>query len=76
MRKDLDGLTWVDDSKATNVEATYAGLMGLKEHKSVILLGGQAKVRFESWLLISFHFHDGLATFGLHLHQKFDKGTA
>ncbi|KAJ4706474.1 UDP-N-acetylmuramoylalanine--D-glutamate ligase-like [Melia azedarach] len=44
VRKDLDGLTWVDDSKATNVEATYAGLMGLKEHKSVILLGGQAKV--------------------------------
>ncbi|KAG4160982.1 hypothetical protein ERO13_D01G027950v2 [Gossypium hirsutum] len=37
-------VTWVDDSKATNVEATYAGLMGLKGQKSVILLGGLAKV--------------------------------
>jgi hypothetical protein len=34
----------VDDSKATNVHATYTGLMGLKEQKSVILLGGLAKV--------------------------------
>ncbi|KAK6945332.1 Mur ligase, central [Dillenia turbinata] len=41
---DCNGITWLDDSKATNVEATYAGLMGLKDHKSVILLGGLAKV--------------------------------
>eukprot|EP00268_Persea_americana_P067508 TRINITY_DN9304_c0_g1_i14.p1 TRINITY_DN9304_c0_g1~~TRINITY_DN9304_c0_g1_i14.p1 ORF type:complete len:474 (+),score=110.05 TRINITY_DN9304_c0_g1_i14:318-1739(+) len=40
---DTYGITWVDDSKATNVEATYAGLMGLKAHKSVVLLGGLAK---------------------------------
>ncbi|KAK6149191.1 hypothetical protein DH2020_016716 [Rehmannia glutinosa] len=44
VHKDTRGVTWVDDSKATNVEATYAGLMGLKEQKSVILLGGLAKV--------------------------------
>ncbi|KAM1306453.1 hypothetical protein ACFX2H_008837 [Malus domestica] len=42
--KDIHGVTWVDDSKATNVEATYAGLMGLKKQKSVVLLGGLAKV--------------------------------
>ncbi|KAM5558953.1 hypothetical protein ABKV19_020550 [Rosa sericea] len=42
--KDIHGVTWVDDSKATNVEATYTGLMGLKRQKSVILLGGLAKV--------------------------------
>lgn len=41
---DARGVTWVDDSKATNVEATYAGLMGLKEKKSVVLLGGLSKV--------------------------------
>jgi UDP-N-acetylmuramoylalanine-D-glutamate ligase len=34
----------VDDSKATNVHATYTGLIGLKGQKSVILLGGLAKV--------------------------------
>ncbi|GAY55668.1 hypothetical protein CUMW_165980 [Citrus unshiu] len=32
------------DSKATNIEATCTGLMVLKGHKCVILLGGQAKV--------------------------------
>lgn len=42
--KDIHGVTWVDDSKATNVEATYVGLMGLKKQKSVVLLGGLAKV--------------------------------
>ncbi|XP_048426415.1 UDP-N-acetylmuramoylalanine--D-glutamate ligase isoform X6 [Pyrus x bretschneideri] len=42
--KDIHGVTWVDDSKATNVEATYTGLMDLKKQKSVVLLGGLAKV--------------------------------
>ncbi|KAK9290603.1 hypothetical protein L1049_008774 [Liquidambar formosana] len=44
VHEDMHGITWLDDSKATNVEATYTGLMGLKEQKSVILLGGLAKV--------------------------------
>ncbi|RVW46944.1 UDP-N-acetylmuramoylalanine--D-glutamate ligase [Vitis vinifera] len=43
VHKDSYGVTWIDDSKATNVEATYTGLLGLKEQKSVILLGGLAK---------------------------------
>lgn len=43
--KDIHGVTWVDDSKATNTEATYAGLLALTR-KSVVLLGGLAKVRY------------------------------
>lgn len=41
---DAHGITWVDDSKATNVESTLTGLKGLKEHNAVVLLGGVAKV--------------------------------
>ncbi|KAF9596004.1 hypothetical protein IFM89_006931 [Coptis chinensis] len=44
VRRDERGVIWVDDSKATNVEATYTGIMGLKDQKSVVLLGGLAKV--------------------------------
>lgn len=44
VRVDNDEITWVDDSKATNVEATYSGLIGF-EQKSVLLLGGLAKVK-------------------------------
>ncbi|XP_058071555.1 uncharacterized protein LOC131220745 isoform X2 [Magnolia sinica] len=40
---DAHGVMWVDDSKATNVEAAFAGLMGHKGKKSVVLLGGVAK---------------------------------
>lgn len=47
----------MDDSKATNVDATYTGLMGLKGKKSLILLGGIAKVTVEFWWLnINFIF--------------------
>lgn len=46
MHKDICGVTWIDDSKATNVEAAYVGLMGLRRQKCVVLLGGLAKVRF------------------------------
>ncbi|KAI3472160.1 hypothetical protein Pfo_029648 [Paulownia fortunei] len=70
VHKDTRGVTWVDDSKATNVEATYAGLMGLKEQKSVILLGGLAKVShtqgsngFEQ-LIEPLKYHRGVVTFG------------
>ncbi|XP_022842245.1 uncharacterized protein LOC111365919 isoform X2 [Olea europaea var. sylvestris] len=43
VHKDSHRITWVDDSKATNVDAMYAGLMVLKELKAVVLLGGLAK---------------------------------
>eukprot|EP00249_Psilotum_nudum_P008341 c21207_g1_i5 orf=257-1927(+) len=42
--KDEDGVLWVDDSKATNVEAVYAGLKGSFKQQAVVLLGGLAKV--------------------------------
>ncbi|PKI72193.1 hypothetical protein CRG98_007391 [Punica granatum] len=45
VHEDSRGVTWVDDSKATNVEATLAGLMSMKGRKSVVLLGGLAKVK-------------------------------
>ncbi|PKA62897.1 hypothetical protein AXF42_Ash018891 [Apostasia shenzhenica] len=37
------GITWVDDSKATNVESTSTGLISLRNRKSVVLLGGLSK---------------------------------
>ncbi|XP_048321608.1 uncharacterized protein LOC107432417 [Ziziphus jujuba] len=68
--KDVHGVTWVDDSKATNAEATYAGLMGLRRQKSVILLGGVAKVLdglesngFEQ-LVELLNYHRCVITFG------------
>ncbi|XP_019187312.1 PREDICTED: uncharacterized protein LOC109181835 isoform X3 [Ipomoea nil] len=39
---DNNGVTWIDDSKATNVEAMYSGVMGVNQ-KAVLLLGGVAK---------------------------------
>ncbi|KAG1326778.1 UDP-N-acetylmuramoylalanine--D-glutamate ligase-like [Cocos nucifera] len=67
---DARGVTWVDDSKATNVESTYTGLMGLKDHKAVVLLGGLAKVLrnegsngFEQLVELLNH-HRGVITFG------------
>lgn len=70
VHKDTHGITWVDDSKATNVDATYTGLMGLKETNSVILLGGLAKVSsmeesngFEQ-LVEPLKYHRCVVTFG------------
>ncbi|THF99508.1 hypothetical protein TEA_002960 [Camellia sinensis var. sinensis] len=58
---DNHGVIWVDDSKATNIEATCTGLMGLKGQKSVILLGGVAKVLRTSlslvfWVAVTLEF--------------------
>uniref|UniRef100_A0A7N2M4Y5 Mur ligase central domain-containing protein n=1 Tax=Quercus lobata TaxID=97700 RepID=A0A7N2M4Y5_QUELO len=70
VHRDANGVTWVDDSKATNVEATYTGLLGLKQQKSVILLGGLAKVvygeetnGFEQ-LIDPLKYHRCVITFG------------
>ncbi|MDP2132064.1 MAG: UDP-N-acetylmuramoyl-L-alanine--D-glutamate ligase [Sulfuritalea sp.] len=44
--RDLEGVTWYDDSKGTNVGATVAaltGLGGVKDRKSVVILGGDGK---------------------------------
>ena len=43
---ELDGVTWYDDSKGTNVGATVAALVGLGGgvgRKSVVILGGDGK---------------------------------
>lgn len=39
---ELDGVLWLNDSKATNVASTLVGVGGL-ERPGVVLLGGQAK---------------------------------
>ncbi|KAG0455693.1 hypothetical protein HPP92_023481 [Vanilla planifolia] len=41
---DARGVTWVNDSKATNIESTYTALLSLKDQKLIVLLGGVAKV--------------------------------
>eukprot|EP00873_Tetraselmis_striata_P011370 jgi/Tetstr1/431634/TSEL_021164.t1 len=38
----LRGVTWINDSKATNVDAAFVGINGL-EQPAVVLLGGQGK---------------------------------
>jgi len=38
-----DGVRWIDDSKATNVGATLAGLGGYPDGSVHLILGGQAK---------------------------------
>ncbi|WOK98132.1 hypothetical protein Cni_G06842 [Canna indica] len=67
---DADGITWVDDSKATNIESTLTGLKGFKEQKAVVLLGGLAKALneqdtsgFEQLIDVLKH-HKGVVTFG------------
>ncbi|KAJ7560872.1 hypothetical protein O6H91_03G003600 [Diphasiastrum complanatum] len=45
--EDKRGVRWINDSKATNVAATYTGLKGFAGCKSVVLLGGLAKVGSE-----------------------------
>jgi len=43
---EFGGVTWYDDSKGTNVGATVAaltGLGGMKDRKSVVILGGDGK---------------------------------
>lgn len=40
---EIDGVTYYDDSKGTNVGATEAALYGLGERKAVVILGGDGK---------------------------------
>ncbi|GAQ81307.1 hypothetical protein KFL_000770010 [Klebsormidium nitens] len=42
--EDSEGVLWIDDSKATNVEASMVGIRGVQGRKAVVLLGGRAKV--------------------------------
>jgi len=40
---EIDGITWYDDSKGTNVGATEAALYGMGKRKAVVILGGDGK---------------------------------
>ena len=40
---EIDGVTWYDDSKGTNVGATEAALYGMGDRKAVVILGGDGK---------------------------------
>ncbi|HMM46845.1 MAG TPA: UDP-N-acetylmuramoyl-L-alanine--D-glutamate ligase [Thiobacillaceae bacterium] len=40
---EIDGVTWYDDSKGTNVGATEAALYGMGARKAVVILGGDGK---------------------------------
>jgi UDP-N-acetylmuramoylalanine--D-glutamate ligase len=45
---EIDGVTWYDDSKGTNVGATVAalnGLGGMNDRKCVVILGGDGKAQ-------------------------------
>ncbi|MEQ1568936.1 MAG: cyanophycin synthetase [Myxococcota bacterium] len=39
---DREGVTWIDDSKATNLDAARVGISGI-DRPAVVLLGGQGK---------------------------------
>lgn len=58
----------MDDSKATNVDAMYAGLMVLKELKAVVLLGGLAKVTALPYIDCS---HNIKQSFAIYTYNKF-----
>lgn len=61
---EANGVLWIDDSKATNIDAARVGIEGL-ERTAVVLLGGQAKDGggFEA-LKPSLTRHRGIVTFG------------
>ncbi|MHB1214009.1 MAG: UDP-N-acetylmuramoyl-L-alanine--D-glutamate ligase [Thiobacillus sp.] len=40
---EIEGVTWYDDSKGTNVGATEAALYGMGKRKTVVILGGDGK---------------------------------
>lgn len=58
-----DGVTFINDSKATNVEAAVVGLRGL-DRPAVVLLGGQAKGAGFAALAPLLGRHRAVVTFG------------
>jgi UDP-N-acetylmuramoylalanine--D-glutamate ligase len=41
--RELDGVTWINDSKGTNVDATLASLEGMDDGRVLLILGGKDK---------------------------------
>ncbi|KAI5070143.1 hypothetical protein GOP47_0014486 [Adiantum capillus-veneris] len=68
--RDDNDVVWINDSKATNVDATYTGLKGLTKQQCVVLLGGLAKVLDEKGnigfdnLVHVLNLHRAVVTFG------------
>jgi UDP-N-acetylmuramoylalanine--D-glutamate ligase len=60
---DRGGVLWVNDSKATNVEAAAVGIGGI-ERPAVVLLGGQAKGAGFAALAPLLLAHRAVVTFG------------
>ncbi|CAM6101780.1 unnamed protein product [Calypogeia fissa] len=44
VHQDEKEVLWINDSKATNVDAIVVGLRGITGRKAVVLIGGLAKV--------------------------------
>ncbi len=60
----MDQVTWIDDSKATNVAATAAALAGMNR-PTVLLLGGESKAGDDFGALAPLvHGHRAILTFG------------
>ncbi len=57
------GVVWIDDSKATNVEATSVAVSGL-DRPAVVLLGGEAKGPGFAVLAPALRRHRAVVTFG------------
>lgn len=57
------GVLWIDDSKATNVEATSVAVAGL-DRAAVVLLGGEAKGGGFARLVPDLKRHRAILTFG------------
>jgi UDP-N-acetylmuramoylalanine--D-glutamate ligase len=58
-----NGVLWINDSKATNVDAALVGISGL-ERTAVVLLGGQAKGPGFGELAPALARHRAVVTFG------------
>lgn len=41
--RELDGVTWINDSKGTNVDATLKSLEGMPDDSVILILGGKEK---------------------------------
>ncbi|KAL2610887.1 hypothetical protein R1flu_022579 [Riccia fluitans] len=50
VHQDEQQILWINDSKATNVDAALVGMKGITGRKAVVLLGGLAKVGSEGKL--------------------------
>lgn len=57
------GVLWIDDSKATNIEACAVGIEGM-ERPAVVLLGGEAKGPGFDALVPALREHRAVVTFG------------